>query len=525
VDSYGQAKYEAGWEIYNPRHVIEPSTFKLIPPQYGHLYCLHERAKAAAYQGYYQTKGNTPDWTCQCPPPKDPDLQPLPSQHKVWLTLSRFLFHTSLKPHQRGGGSVITNSNPKEVSALSAPERLASKTFIEASIFKYLDLGLSGALITGWYDPLRAPSLMGGMIPIQALTIAGLKSRAEKALGRRARALTRTKTITHPYDVPPRRLWDLKMNRVVPWYLVDNPDAKAPPPFIAISHSWVDEKDLVFVETPVNCYAWPVPLPSGTGLQAIRTEVSNAFPGLRYCWLDVLCLRQQAKSCIQPRGRVWSTETSPLLNYRPGIPHANFKYGSVSHPSELTAIFNAMPAAQQLLLEALCLKRDCHSTSDNLRRVEHHIDVPTIGNVYKLAKGVFRYYNGLGRRFSPTGWDNPNHWFNRAWTLQETVLGSVDGGVRDWDGNYLNLEGHMGGSRKKYRDFIMEIENMAGKDASIIGLAQEMGRRYATNDVDKITGLSYLLQMKHLPIYEEHMGDPGTILMGDAKGVSIRTIV
>ncbi|RPB26740.1 hypothetical protein L211DRAFT_650596 [Terfezia boudieri ATCC MYA-4762] len=438
-------RYSGNLIIYSLRQVAKPVDLdNRTSAQYGHVY-------PEVKDLYWQYSG--------------PSLV-----HKFWLTLSRFLFHTSLKPHQ---GSMFP---------LSLPMPSTPKTLIEASIFKYLDLGLSAALITGWFDPHRTPSLLGGMFPVEDLTISNLQRRAEKALGRRARALTRAKTIAHPYNVPPRRLWDLKMNRVIPWYLIDNPDAKAPPPFIAISHSWVNEKDLVFVETPINCYAWPVPLPSGIDLEMIRSEILNAFSGLRYCWLDVLCLRQQSE---------------PYINWMRGT-------GSIE-PSERTVTFSSMPLAQKLLLEALCLRREC-SSCDKLRRDEHYIDVPTIGNVYKLAKGVFRYYNGLGRRFSPTGWDNPNHWFNRAWTLQETVLGSVDGGVKDWNGNYLNLEGCMGGHKMKYRDFIMEVEKITGKTASIIGLAQEMGRRYATNDIDKITGLSYLLQMKHLPIYKEDIG-------------------
>src|ERR1700733_14804955 len=31
------------------------------------------------------------------------------------------------------------------------------------------------------------------------------------------------------------------------------------------------------------------------------------------------------------------------------------------------------------------------------------------------------YFNGLGRPFRNTGFDNEHHWFSRAWTLQEFI--------------------------------------------------------------------------------------------------------
>ncbi len=89
--------------------------------------------------------------------------------------------------------------------------------------------------------------------------------------------------ITTP-KVPPRRLWDLYANRVVP-YAVALTDQ-----WWAISHAWVDEKDRVMVMTPINGYEWPVPMPKDANLDLIRIEMLNH--GAMYVWLDVLCLRQ-----------------------------------------------------------------------------------------------------------------------------------------------------------------------------------------------------------------------------------------
>ncbi|KAK0499338.1 hypothetical protein EDD18DRAFT_1440987, partial [Armillaria luteobubalina] len=94
------------------------------------------------------------------------------------------------------------------------------------------------------------------------------------------------------WDVPPRRVWDLCANRVVPYWVARSRRW-------AISHAWVDEKDRVDVMTPINGCEWPVPMPKGANLDLIRIEMLNAaqrldpHPREAYVWLDVLCLRQE----------------------------------------------------------------------------------------------------------------------------------------------------------------------------------------------------------------------------------------
>ncbi|KAK0499311.1 hypothetical protein EDD18DRAFT_1070048 [Armillaria luteobubalina] len=89
--------------------------------------------------------------------------------------------------------------------------------------------------------------------------------------------------ITKP-NVPPRRVWDLCANRVVPYWVVKCGQW-------AISHAWVYEKDRADVMTPINGYEWPVPMPKDADLDLIRIEMLNL--GVDYVWLDVLCLRQE----------------------------------------------------------------------------------------------------------------------------------------------------------------------------------------------------------------------------------------
>ncbi len=84
-------------------------------------------------------------------------------------------------------------------------------------------------------------------------------------------------------ELPPRRVWDLYSNRVVPWWAV-------PRWPWAISHAWMKKEDRVDAHTPINGCEWPVPMPKDASLDLIRIEMLNL--GAEYTWLDVLCVRQ-----------------------------------------------------------------------------------------------------------------------------------------------------------------------------------------------------------------------------------------
>ncbi|KAK0462272.1 uncharacterized protein EV420DRAFT_1639479 [Desarmillaria tabescens] len=103
--------------------------------------------------------------------------------------------------------------------------------------------------------------------------------------------------------VPPRRVWDLYSNRVVPWWIAcQNP--------WAISHAWMDEKDRKPVLTAINGYKWPVPIPKDTDLDAIRIEMINL--GAEYVWLDVLCLRQAGGEEENVRAAEWKVDVPTI---------------------------------------------------------------------------------------------------------------------------------------------------------------------------------------------------------------------
>ncbi|PBK59485.1 hypothetical protein ARMSODRAFT_899206, partial [Armillaria solidipes] len=99
-------------------------------------------------------------------------------------------------------------------------------------------------------------------------------------------------------DLPPRCVWDLFSNRVVPWW-----------PW-GISHAWMDEVDREDVLTPINGYEWPVPTPKNTNLDNIRIEMLNL--GAEYVWLDVLCLRQKGGIREDLREEEWKVDVPTI---------------------------------------------------------------------------------------------------------------------------------------------------------------------------------------------------------------------
>ncbi|KAG8888430.1 hypothetical protein FRB98_007642 [Tulasnella sp. 332] len=96
----------------------------------------------------------------------------------------------------------------------------------------------------------------------------------------------------------PRRMWDLWSNRVVPAWMVwtefDDLETgwelgrRETGGFFAVSHAWLNEDKRQGVDTPVNGHGWPVPIPSDTSLERIRTELLHlTSQDTQYAWLDM----------------------------------------------------------------------------------------------------------------------------------------------------------------------------------------------------------------------------------------------
>jgi hypothetical protein len=199
----------------------------------------------------------------------------------------------------------------------------------------------------------------------------------------RRNAMDENKTYVQK-NIPPRRVWDVLSNRVIPYYWA-KPISETPSKswwlhvkprhpsekntksirVAAISHSWVAEDSRQAVHTPINGHQWPVPIPKNTTITRIRIEFLNSIrcAGKRnacYAWLDVLCLRQH-----------WP------------------------------------------------LSKGGHRANEDVRLTEWKLDVPTIGRIYHCANHILYYFTGLGLPFIERGTHSDRHWTHRAWTLQE----------------------------------------------------------------------------------------------------------
>ena len=250
--------------------------------------------------------------------------------------------------------------------------------------------------------------------------------------------------IKSPYDIMLRRLWDLKCNRVINFQFLHavQPETLT---FWAVTHSWTGDMSRVW--TTINQHQWAIPLPSGVSLDSLRSELLTM--GAEYVWIDVVCLRQS---------------------------------GPVSY-------------------------------LESLKREEWKLDVPTIGNIYRSAARIIRYFNGLGVPFRYSGWDDTRHWLQRAWTLQEIAdeNTTINGGIpRNRGQVLLNSQSKVGGRVVKLRDAIRPVTRLAAQIDGLHGcevyeLVQEMNKRHASQAVDRISGLFYLLRPSKLPCYDTQM--------------------
>lgn len=170
-----------------------------------------------------------------------------------------------------------------------------------------------------------------------------------------------------------RRIWDLWSNRVVPTWMVSTiPDARhgaclgRDHGFFAVSHAWVADNDRQLVDTAINSHPWPVPIPSDTTLERVRTKLlHHTSLEAQYAWLDVLCLRQEGRE-----------------------------------------------------------------EDETVRKREWKSDIPTIGAIYRAAKSVVYYYSGLGRPFRIKNLRSKQHWLKRAWCHKSCHVTQVNPTVR-----------------------------------------------------------------------------------------------
>lgn len=237
--------------------------------------------------------------------------------------------------------------------------------------------------------------------------------------------------------IPPRRVWDLQSNRVLPFWVISRPrDAEAIPKKLwAVSHCWVADGERKNVWTSINQEEWRVPIPKDTSLENIRIELLNL--GAEYVWLDVLCLRQGDDGPPGERKMEWKLD----------VPTIGYMY-----------------------------QREVWQT-------------------------VVAYFSGLGRPFTLDNHliRSERHWLNRAWTVQETMPNWLPGGLTkrspDEHGAYKRTP-----SAKQFYKRLLQLAEILDEDPpdffAVIGI---MRGRFHTSPADAVHGVSYLLNFKSLP--------------------------
>ncbi|GJE89234.1 hypothetical protein PsYK624_053300 [Phanerochaete sordida] len=259
--------------------------------------------------------------------------------------------------------------------------------------------------------------------------------RREATREARRRHAVESSSLSSSY-MPPRRIWDLHSNRVVPLGVILGDDYGdtfdvLPDQLWTISHSWVADAERKMVWTTINNKRWPVPIPRATSLEHIRVELLNM--GAEYVWLDVLCLRQQGRE------------------------------------------------------------------EDEDRRIEEwKIDVPTIGYIYRgnpRSRPCVTYFNGLGLPLTTglSALSSDRHWFNRVWTLQESLTTWLPGGLT-------------GEALPAGTEFFSRLEGLArlvAVEDQNDHLVSELIRRHCAKELDRIAGLTYCFRCPTLTLYDE----------------------
>ncbi|GJE96095.1 hypothetical protein PsYK624_122880 [Phanerochaete sordida] len=244
-------------------------------------------------------------------------------------------------------------------------------------------------------------------------------------------------------ELPPRRLWDLLSNRIVPFHLVS--EGPIPPNIWTVSHSWCHPTARRSIETSINAYQWPVPVPgvldddqktqdpdTMTTLEHVRVELLNY--GAEYAWLDILCIRQRGN----PQGEA-------------------------------------------------------------LRAEEWRTDIPTIGYIYSHKLPCVIYFNGLGLplKLDEVTLHSERHWLNRVWTLQEGTRQWLLGGATEAT---LATSQACAFFQESLSDAILQRYQGQRSDA-----VQAIQKRHCESDLDRVHGLAYVFGCITLPIYDLNM--------------------
>jgi hypothetical protein len=202
-----------------------------------------------------------------------PDSLEVPLQEKFEAQSTRVISSEEASVHPHSVSSLLEDLNAVLGTTYTLKQYPTLGVVLQAYIDKGYDFGRIYAHLRAGWERHDNPEV-------------GLRQLAQRELEdikMRSNAIDPERNVIITPNIPPRRVWDLYSNRVVPYWAVTRLQG-------AVSHSWMDIEYRQLVKTPINGEEWDVPIPRDTTLERVRVELLNL--GMEYVWLDALCLRQ-----------------------------------------------------------------------------------------------------------------------------------------------------------------------------------------------------------------------------------------
>ncbi|KAJ3538893.1 hypothetical protein NM688_g6447 [Phlebia brevispora] len=360
------------------------------------------------------------------------------------------------EPCERLGIDGLLSHFNELLSTSYSVETPGLRRVLEQCIERRYDFGMAfGRLRTLWFDWIGSEDHHGDWERVLRSDFTNLiqllEDREQKDEEDRRNAFDRERNlITNPF-VDPRRLWDLNSNRVVPIYAVHESYLIDEPS----SKIWPVSHSWMAEERRCQVDT-PINghewrVPFPSDTTLDRVRIELLNLGAEYVWLDVLCLRQ-----------------------------------ADSRKPE----------------------------SEQLRKSEWELDVPTIGQIYSGNPHIVTYLNGLGRPFEVGDTTNPRHWINRAWTLQEGSVNTLIGGLTAQSPFLSLMQREESGTpdtseserqvKQVFDRLCMALHTGFHLWSHVFPALEAMLNRTGTYEIDRIAGLAFMLWdlgSERLPVY------------------------
>lgn len=220
---------------------------------------------------------------------------------------------------------------------------------------------------------------------------------------------------------PPKRLFDVSLMKTVMYEDVID-DVKRGG-YACVSHVWGDQQLYPATELGIKGVDWEIPLSNPSKISRLVDAMKEYE--MKYCWFDILCMPQDKQGEIN--------EEIPLMgDYYSG---AKITFVLSDKRYEISEEFGrwydtALNATDEFILEQTSILSATGQIAQLKKRFMRVLDDPTITSISGNMDDLPRSHDLLYIEMEP--------WFQRVWTLQETIL-SETLIIVDKEGYYLDL--------------------------------------------------------------------------------------